>query len=96
MFFTATRTATQCSAAFPTIATTITPMKNSLSPIDSEAASIEPTRISDITPTATPAPASAITEVRTAQPQSSCSGSSSECGLNSSLWVRRLNRSPAT
>ena len=70
----ATSTATQCSAALPTIATTITPMKNSLRPIDSEAASIEPTRISDITPTATPATASAITEERIDQPQvSSCS-----------------------
>jgi hypothetical protein len=94
---TATSTATQCSAALPTIATTMIPMKNSLSPIDSEAASIDPTRISDITPTATPATASAITDFRTDQPQvSSCSDSSSECGLNSSLWVRRLNTSPAT
>ena len=48
----ATRTATQCSAALPTIATTITPMKNSLRPTDSEASEIEPTRISDIRPTA--------------------------------------------
>ena len=51
----ATRTATQCSAALPTIATTITPMKNSERPTASEASEIEPTRISDITPTAIPA-----------------------------------------
>ena len=30
--FMATSTATQCSAALPTMATTMTPMKNSLSP----------------------------------------------------------------
>ena len=60
--FYATSTATQCSAALPTIATTITPMKNSESPIDSEASLIEPTRTSDITPTATPAIASIVTE----------------------------------
>src|SRR5262245_36817881 len=65
----ATRTATQCSAALPTIATTITPMKNWLNPTECDAASMEPTRISDITPTATPAIASAITDLRTDQPQ---------------------------
>ena len=64
----ATSTATQCSAALPTIATTITPMKNSESPTDSEASEIEPTRISDISPTATPAIASIETERRTLQP----------------------------
>ncbi len=55
LFFSAIRTATQCSAALPTIATTITPTKNSERPIASEASEIEPTRISDISPTATPA-----------------------------------------
>ena len=69
----ATRTATQCSAALPTIATTTTPMKNSERPTDSEASVIEPTSTSDITPTRTPAIASAITEVRTDQPQLSSS-----------------------
>ena len=44
-------------------------MKNSERPTDFEASVIEPTRISDITPTATPAIARAITEVRTDQPQ---------------------------
>ena len=44
----ATSTATQCSAALPTIATTIAPMKNSLSPTVSAASEIEPTRISDM------------------------------------------------
>ena len=61
----ATSTATQCSAALPTIATTITPMKNSLRPMPSAASEIEPTRISDITPTATPAIASMMTDLRT-------------------------------
>ena len=55
LFLNATRTATQCSAALPTIATTITPMKNSERPIVSDASLIEPTRISDIRPTASPA-----------------------------------------
>ena len=69
----ATSTATQCSAALPTIATTITPMKNSLRPTDSDASAIEPTRTSDITPTATPAIASITTDRRTLQPSvSSC------------------------
>ena len=49
----ATSTATQCSAALPTIATMNTPTKNSDRPMSSEASEIEPTRISDITPTAT-------------------------------------------
>ena len=46
----ATSTATQCSAAFPTIATTIAPMKNSLRPIDSAASEIEPTSTSLMMP----------------------------------------------
>ena len=57
----AKNTATQCSAALPTIATTITPTKNGDRPTASDASSIEPTRISDITPTAMPAIASMIT-----------------------------------
>jgi hypothetical protein len=57
--------ATQCSAALPTIATTITPTKNGDRPIDSDASLIEPTRISDIRPTPTPAIASMITLRRT-------------------------------
>ena len=55
LFLNATRIATQCSAALPTIATTITPTKNWDSPIDSDASEIEPTRTSDISPTAIPA-----------------------------------------
>ncbi len=78
---TATSTATQCSAALPTIATTITPMKNSERPIECEASVIEPTSTSDITPTRTPAIASAATEVRVDQPQVS---SSSYSGLKRS------------
>ena len=46
----ATSTATQCSAALPTIATTNTPTKNCDSPMSWEASLIEPTRISLITP----------------------------------------------
>ena len=91
--FIATRTATQCSAALPTIATTITPMKNSERPIDSEASVIEPTRTSDITPTRTPAIASAITEVRVDQPQVS---SSSYSGLKRSRWVFSEKKRPIT
>ena len=41
------------------------PTKNGDSPIDSDASLIEPTRISDITPTATPASASISTALRT-------------------------------
>ena len=41
LFFCATSTATQCSAALPTIATTITPMKNSLRPSCEAASEIE-------------------------------------------------------
>src|SRR4051794_3097970 len=63
--FVAKNTATQCSAALPTIATTITATKNADSPIDFDPSSIEPTRISDITPTATPATASQVTALRT-------------------------------
>jgi hypothetical protein len=79
----------------PTIATTITPTKNGDRPIDSEASLIEPTRISDITPTATPASASAITDFFT--DQWSPTWSSSACsGLNRSLCVLREKISPAT
>ena len=63
--FIAKNTATQCSAALPTIATTMMPTKNGDRPIDSDASVIEPTRISDITPTATPAIASMVTALRT-------------------------------
>src|SRR6185295_13072907 len=69
LFFIATSTATQCSAALPTMATTITPMKNSDRPTACEASLIEPTSTSDITPTRTPATARATTEVRVDHPQ---------------------------
>ena len=69
----ATSTATQCSAALPTMATTMAPMKNSDRPSDSEAALTEWTRMSDITPTATPAIASITTDLRVDQPQLSSS-----------------------
>ena len=49
----ATSTATQCSAALPTIATMKTPTKNSDRPMSSEASLMDPTRTSLITPTAT-------------------------------------------
>src|SRR5919201_1771856 len=55
LFLRATSTATQCSAALPTIATTIAPMKNSLRPTFCAASAIAQTRIYDIPPTATPA-----------------------------------------
>ena len=90
----ATSTATQCSAALPTIATTITPMKNSLRPTPSAASEIEPTRISDITPTATPAIASITTERLIVHPPSTGSASSPWSGLNRSRWVFSENSSP--
>ncbi len=56
---------------------------------------IEPTRISDMTPTATPAMASMATLLRT--DQGSPTWSSAPCsGLKRSLWVRSENNSPAT
>src|SRR6476619_2221404 len=48
-------TETQCSAALPTTATTITPTKNGDSPMVADASVMEWTRISDIQPTAAPA-----------------------------------------
>ena len=93
----ATSTATQCSAALPTIATTITPTKNSLRPTaDSEASEIDPTRISDITPDARRRRSRAsITARRTVQ--GSPSYSSSPCGgLKRSRCVRSEKTSPAT
>ena len=70
----ATSTATQCSAALPTIATTNTPTKNSESPMSCEASSIEPTRISLMRPTSTAAAARKIAARFTGQ---WCSSSSS-------------------
>jgi len=52
----------------PTIATTIAPMKNSESPIAWEVSSIEPTRISESSPTSAPEMARASTERRVLQP----------------------------
>src|SRR5438874_13836714 len=63
----ATSTATQCSAALPTIATTTAPMKNGESPMAFDASSIECTRISLMPPTAKPATASSSTDLRTDQ-----------------------------
>ena len=71
------------------------PTKNGDRPIDSDASLIEPTRISDITPTATPAIASAITDFLT--DQWSPTWSSSACsGLKRSLCVRSEKNRPAT
>ena len=88
----ATSTATQCSAALPTIATTITPMKNSERPIASEASEIEPTRISDMTPTATPA----IASIAPSGGAPAHGSSSSYGGLKRSRWVRSEKSRPAT
>ena len=72
----------------------MTPTKNGDSPIDSDASVIEPTRISDITPTAMPAPASISTDLRT--DHGSPSSSSLPCsGLNRSLCVLSEKNSPA-
>src|SRR6476469_1116175 len=87
-------TATQCSAALPTIATTITPTKNGDSPMAADASVIEWTRISDIQPTAAPAPASMSTLLRTDHGSPPCSSSSWE-GLNRCAWVFRENTNPA-
>jgi hypothetical protein len=65
----------------PTLATTITPTKNGESPIAGDASVIDPTRISDINPTATPAPASMST-LRRAVHGSPPWSSSSWAGLN--------------
>src|ERR671931_539391 len=91
--FAATYTATQCSAALPTTATITAPMKNSLRPIDSAVCAIEPTRISDISPTARPAIASTMTERLTLH--GSCpSPLFSSGGLNRSRWLMSENQSP--
>ena len=71
----------------------ISETKNGDSPMPSEASSIEPTRISDITPTATPAPAS--TSTLCLMLHASSGVSSSESGLNTSWWVFSENHSPA-
>ena len=86
--FAATSTATQCSAALPTIATTNTPTKNSDSPIVSDASEIEPTSTSLMMPTSTAATPSRISDFLIDQPP---------CvlllalvyGLKTSLWVQR-------
>ena len=65
--FAATSTATQCSAALPTIATTNTPTKNSDRPMSSEASLIEPTSTSLITPTSTAEIPSSTSERRIVQ-----------------------------
>ena len=94
MSFAATSTATQCSAALPTIATTNTPTKNSDRPMSSDASEIEPTRISDIRPTSTAAMASRPSALRIDQP-SWCSSSSCSYGLKTARCVFIENSSPA-
>ena len=71
------------------------PTKNGERPIDSDASLIEPTRISDITPTATPARASAITALRTDQRLADVV-LLGVLGLKRSLCVRSEKISPAT
>ena len=95
MSLAATRTATQCSAALPTIATTIAPMKNSLSPTFFAVSEIELTRISDMPPTATPASASRTTALRTVQGSPRCSSAPASGGLKSARWVRSEKSSTA-
>jgi hypothetical protein len=70
------------------------PTKNGDRPRFSDASVIDPTRISDITPTATPAMASMVTERRTDQAAPPWSASS-WAGLNRSRWVLREKTSPA-
>ena len=71
------------------------PTKNGDRPIDSEASVIEPTRISDMTPTATPASASAITLLRD-RPVVADVVVLVVPGLKRSLWVRSEKNRPAT
>ena len=59
-----------------------------------EASSIEPTRISDMKPTATPAPASSPTLFLMLHACAAAS-SSSVSGLNTSRWVFSENHRPA-
>src|SRR5215213_5826080 len=87
-------TATQCSAALPTTATTITPTKKGDSPMAADASVMEWSRISDTQPTAAPAPASMSTLLRTDHGSPPCSSSSWE-GLNRCGWVFRENTNPA-
>ena len=70
----------------------ISETKNGDRPIPSDAASIEPTRISDITPTATPAPANISTLRLTLHASSGVSSSLS--GLNTSWCVLSENHRP--
>ncbi len=92
----ATSTATQCSAALPTIAITIAPTKNSVRPIDSAASEIEPTSTSDITPTATPASASAPIDLRIDQASWASDSSCEPGGLNSLRCVFSEKTRPET
>jgi hypothetical protein len=68
-------------------------MKNSLRPSVSAASEIESTRISDITPTATPAMNSAMTDFRTVH--GSPWSESSDSGLKRSRCVFSENHRPA-
>src|SRR5215203_1157190 len=87
-------TATQCSAALPTTATTMMPTKNGDSPMASDASLMEWTKISDIQPTAAPAMASMSTLLRTDQGSPPWSSSAWE-GLNRCAWVFNENTNPA-
>ena len=71
----------------------ISETKNGERPMPSDASSIEPTRISDITPTARPAPAS--TSTLRLMLHASSGVSSSESGLKTSWWVLSENHRPA-
>ena len=77
------------------MATTITPTKNGDRPIDSDASVIEPTRISDMTPTATPAMASMVTAFAHRPRLAAVVLRARASGLKRSLWVRSEKRSPA-
>src|SRR3954470_24718094 len=89
-------TATQCSAAFPAIATTMRLTKNGESPMPLEASSMEPTRIYDMKPTAMPAMASQVTQRRTVHGSPPSSSPESMSGLKMSRWVLSEKNRPAT
>jgi hypothetical protein len=77
------------------MATTIAPMKNSERPIAWEVSSMEPTRISERTPTSAPEIARASTERRVLQSPRPSVCDSSSCGLKRAAWVRSEKSRPA-
>src|SRR5881628_2950016 len=93
LFLQAMRTALPCSAAFPTIATMMTPTKSSVSPRLCRAVSREPTRISLSTATSTVETTRTLRANRFSQRGFS---TTSLTGLKMSRCVRREKNKPNT